>query len=239
VDHLDLERFGADVAYTLDGDGVDRLNVETFNAVEAVVTFHGVGVHPGYAKGVMVNATRMAATFVAALPVDEAPETTAERVGYLHPYIVSGTTGHAEVRVRLRDFDDEGMARKRAFVERAAAEVAARHPAARVDVAFRESYRNMLRYIEAKDPRVVALAVEAARAMGFELLLEPVRGGTDGARLSEKGVPTPNVFTGGHDFHSRFEWNTAQNLERALEYARVLVRTWGEHGLRAEGDARG
>ena len=231
VEKLDLQKFGAEVAYTLDGSGVDRLNVETFNAAEATVTFGGVGVHPGYAKGVMANAARLAAAFVAALPADEAPETTDERAGYLHPHTLTGTTERAEVRVLLRDFDDDGMARRRALVQRLADDVARRNPAARVEVTFNESYRNMLRYIEAKDRRVIDLAVEAARAMGFEPALEPVRGGTDGARLSEMGVPTPNVFTGGHDFHSRFEWNTVQNLERTLEYARVLVRTWGERGL--------
>ena len=230
VDKLDLAHFGATVAYTLDGSGVDRLNVETFNASEAVVAIEGVGVHPGYAKGVMVNAVRLAAAFVAALPADEAPETTDERAGYLHPHGITGTTERAEVRVLLRDFDDAGMARRRALVEEAAAALRAAHPTARVTVTVRETYRNMLRYIEEKDRRVIDLAVEAARAMGFEPELEPVRGGTDGARLSERGIPTPNVFTGGHDFHSRFEWNTVQNLERTLAYTRTLVRTWGERG---------
>ncbi len=230
VDTLDLASFGADVAYTLDGSGVDRLNVETFNAAEAVVTVEGVGVHPGYAKGAMVNAVRLAARFVAALPAGEAPETTDGRAGYLHPHALTGTTERATVRVLLRDFTDAGMESKKALVHRLAADLQAEHPAARVSVEVKASYRNMLRYIEDKDRRAVDFAVEAARAMGFEPRLEPVRGGTDGARLSERGLPTPNVFTGGHDFHSRFEWNSVQNLERALEYAKSLVRVWGERG---------
>jgi tripeptide aminopeptidase len=235
TDHLDLHRLGADVAYTLDGSGTDRLNVETFNAAEATVTVEGVVVHPGYAYGVMVNAVGIAARLVAALPPGERPETTQEREGYFYPHALTADTGRAEVKVLLRDFDDDGLARRKAVVEAAAAELSAQHPGARVAVAFRDSYRNMLRYIEAKDPRVVQVAVEAARTMGFEPELELVRGGTDGARLSERGLPTPNVFTGGYDFHSLFEWNTVENLERALTYAHRLVRTWGEQGREEEG----
>jgi tripeptide aminopeptidase len=230
TDHLDLHHFGADVAYTLDGSGTDCLNVETFNASEAVVTVEGVGVHPGYAYGVLVNAAVIAARFVAAIPPGERAEATRDREGYFHPHALSGDAARAEAHVLLRDFDEKGLARRKALVEDLAANLREEHPGARIEVAFLDSYRNMLRYIEEKDRRVVDFAVEAARAMGFEPVLEPIRGGTDGARLSEKGLPTPNVFTGGYDFHSRFEWNTVQNLERALEYARRLVRVWGERG---------
>ncbi|WP_420454118.1 peptidase T [Rubrivirga sp.] len=226
TDKLDLARFDADVAYTLDGSGTDRLNVETFNAAEAVLTVEGVGVHPGYAKGVLVNAARVAVAFVAAM-TDPAPETTEGREGYLHPHTVEGTAERATVRVLLRDFDDDAMEARRRRVRELADEVDGAFPGATVALAITESYRNMRAYIEDVDPRAISVAVEAARAMGFEPELEPVRGGTDGARLSEKGLPTPNVFTGGHDFHSRFEWNTVQNLERALAYAHALVRRWG------------
>ena len=162
TDKLDLGRFGADVAYTLDGSGTDRLNVETFNAAEAVLTVEGVGVHPGYAKGVLVDAVRIAAQFVAALPPDEAPETTDGREGYYYPHSFEGDTVRAVVKVLLRDFEDDGMARRKAFVRRLAADLAAQHPKATVTLAIRDSYRNMLRYIEATDPRVVEVAVEAA-----------------------------------------------------------------------------
>ena len=233
TDKLDLAAWGADLAYTVDGGPVDTLNVETFNAAEAVVTVEGVGVHPGYARGVMVNAARVAAEFVAGLAADPSPETTAGRDGYLHPHTVEGTTERATVRVLLRDFTDAGMGRLRDRVLGLADEVAGRHPGARVSVEVQESYRNMRSYIERDDPRAISVAVEAARALGFEPALEPIRGGTDGARLSEKGVPTPNVFTGGHGFHSVFEWNTVQNLERTLAYAHALVRQWGaETGAR-------
>ncbi|NNF59567.1 MAG: tripeptide aminopeptidase PepT, partial [Rhodothermaceae bacterium] len=228
TEYLDLARFGADVAYTLDGSGTDRLNVETFNAAEAVLTVDGVVVHPGYATGVLVNAARIAAAFVAALPAEEAPETTSGRDGYFYAHTLTGDTSRAEARVLLRDFGDVGMARRKAFVQQLADDLAARHPKATIRVALTDSYRNMLRYIEEADRRVIDVAVEAAHAMGFEPELELVRGGTDGARLSEKGLPTPNVFTGGYDFHSCFEWNTIENLERALAYAKTLVHTWGE-----------
>ena len=227
TDQLDLGRFGADVAYTLDGSGVDRLNVETFNAAEARVTVEGVGVHPGYAKGVMVNALRVASAIVAALPADEAPETTENREGYVHPHTLTGTAERAEVRVLLRDFTDDGMEARRALVRHVADRVGASTPGASVTVEITESYRNMRSYIEDVDPRAIAFAHRAAARLGIDLVEEPVRGGTDGARLSEKGLPTPNVFTGGHDFHSCFEWNTVQNLERSLAYTKALVETWG------------
>ena len=226
TDELDLERLGADIAYTLDGSGTDRLNVETFNAAEAVLTVEGVGVHPGYAKDVLVNAARVAAAFVDGL-TDPAPETTDGREGYLHPHTITGTAEHATVRVLLRDFDDAGMEAKRARVRALANTVATRFPGTTVDLAVTESYRNMRSYIEAVDPRAISVALDAGRAMGIDLELEPVRGGTDGARLSEKGLPCPNVFTGGYDFHSRFEWNTVQNLERTLAYTHALVARWG------------
>ncbi|MFN3598100.1 MAG: peptidase T [Rubricoccaceae bacterium] len=224
---VDLERLGAGVAYTLDGSGTDCLNAETFNAAEAVVTVEGVGVHPGYAFGAMTNALRVAAHVFSALPADEAPETTRGREGFFHPHTLTGTAERATLRILLRDFEAEDLARRRALVEDAAEAARAAFPAATVRVEVRETYRNMREAIERTDPRAISVALAAARAMGFEMALEPVRGGTDGARLSERGLPTPNVFTGGHDFHSRAEWNTVQNLERALAFTHALVRAWG------------
>ena len=226
ADPVDLARLGADVGYTLDGSGVDRLNAETFNAAEAVVTVEGVGVHPGYATGILVNALRVAAHVVALLPRGEAPETTEGRAGYLHPHALTGDAERACLRVLVRDFEAAGMERLAGLVRDAAAEAHALYPGSRVSVQTTESYRNMRSYIDAVDPRAVTVALEAARSMGVEMTLEAVRGGTDGARLSERGLPTPNVFTGGHRFHSRGEWNTVQNLERSLAYTHALVRAW-------------
>ena len=226
ADPVSLDRLGAQVAYTLDGSGTDRLNAETFNAAEAVVAITGVGVHPGYARGILVNALRVAAHVVTALPADEAPETTDRADGFFHPHALTGDAEHAEIRVLLRDFTDAGLERRRALVRDAAARAQAAFPGSVVRVDITESYRNMRTYIDAVDPRAVSAALDAARAVGIEMTLEAVRGGTDGARLSERGLPTPNVFTGGHRFHSRWEWNTVQNLERSLAYTHALVRVW-------------
>ncbi|MEM1042525.1 MAG: peptidase T [Bacteroidota bacterium] len=231
VDHLDRARFGADVAYTIDGGPVGELSSETFNAAEATVTVEGVTVHPGYAKGVMANAVRVLAEFIAALPANETPSMTEERQGYFYPYAVTqGETGRASVRILLRDFEDDGLARRKTFLRSLAEELGERHPRAHISVEVRDSYRNMLRYIEETDPRTVSFADAAARAVGLTPRWHLVRGGTDGARLSEIGIPTPNVFTGGYDFHSRFEWNTVQNLNTTLSYVNALVEHWGQHG---------
>ena len=232
ADPVDLARLAADVAYTLDGSGTDRLNAETFNAAEAVVTVAGVGVHPGYAKGVMVNALRVAGRVLAGLPDDEAPETTDGRDGFFHPHTLTGDAERATLRILLRDFTDAGLDRRRALVRDAAARAQAAFPGATVAVEIAESYRNMRAHIDAVDPRAVSVALDAAHGMGLAMALEPVRGGTDGARLSERGLPTPNVFTGGHRFHSRAEWNTAQNMARSLAYTHTLVHAWASEPRR-------
>ena len=232
ADPVDLARLGAAVAYTLDGSGTDRLNAETFNAAEATVTVVGVGVHPGYAKGILVNALRVAAHVVALLPTDEAPETTDGRDGFFHPHTLAGEAERATLRILLRDFTDAGLERRRALVRDTAAQAEAAFPGSAVTVDITESYRNMKTYIDAVDPRAVSVALDAAREMGIEMETEAVRGGTDGARLSERGLPTPNVFTGGHRFHSRHEWNTVQNLARSLAYTHALVHAWARHPRR-------
>lgn len=231
VDALDLERLGAQVAYTIDGSDIDTIAIETFNAVKATLRVTGVMVHPGYAKDVMINAVRILAGVIAALPDDEAPETTEGRAGYIHPHrLAAGTATTAEVELILRDFTDHGMARRRRLLEVLVEAARTRHPRATIDLTFEEQYRNMRSYIEATDARAASFAFAAAETMGIQLTQELVRGGTDGARLSERGLPTPNIFNGGHDYHSRFEWNTVQNLERSLAYVKALLQHWGEHG---------
>ena len=239
VEELSLEKLGADVAYTLDGAGTGTLSYETFNAAEATLVVEGVGVHPGYAKGVMVNAVRVLAEILAALPASEAPETTDGRQGYLHPHTLkAGHVERAEARLILRDFSEEGMARRKALLERLVEAFRLKHELATITLEIADQYRNMRRYIEEVDARVITLAHRAAEAIGLTLRDELVRGGTDGARLSERGLPTPNVFNGGHDYHSRFEWNTAQNLALSLSYTKALVREWGKEG-KGEGEKKG
>ncbi len=226
ADPVDLARLGADVAYTLDGSGVDRLNAETFNAAEAVVTVEGVGVHPGYAKGILVNALRVAARVVDGLPADEAPETTDGFDGYFHPHTLTGEAEHATSASSCATSRTTGWSAAARASATPPGRPRPRFPDRACTVEIRESYRNMRAHIDAVDPRAVSVALDAARGMGFEMALEAVRGGTDGARLSERGLPTPNVFTGGHRFHSRWEWNTVQNLDRSLAYTKALVRDW-------------
>ena len=231
VDKLDLDKLAADVAYTLDGSSTDVIYAETFNAAEAIVVVEGVMVHPGYAKGIMVNAVRILAEFIALLPATEAPETTAGREGYIHPHtLTTGDAARAEVRLILRDFTTEGLERRKQLVQALVEALRIKHSGATITLTLKNQYKNMRSYIEDKDPRVLSLAYEAAQAMGIQLGEEVIRGGTDGARLSELGLPTPNVFNGGHAYHSHFEWNTVQNLEHSLAYTLQLVRTWAQAG---------
>lgn len=233
VDRLDLARLDATVAYTVDGGGTSVLYAETFNAAEAVVDVRGVMVHPGYARNVMVNALRVASELISLLPAGEAPETTSGREGYLHPYrIHESDAGRALVSFLLRDFSDEGLARRKRLLESAVETLRIKYPRAHVDLRITDQYRNMRAYIEESDARAIHFAHEAAATIGLTLEERLVRGGTDGARLSELGIPTPNVFNGGHDHHSRFEWNTVQNLQLSLAFAKALVRYWGTHGAR-------
>lgn len=232
VDHLDLERLGAAVAYTIDGGPVGTLDTETFNAASATVRVHGVNVHPGHARGVMANAVRIVSEIVAALPADQTPEATDGVDGYYFAYRITdgATPNEAEVKILLRDFETDGLERRKRFLEHLMEATRAAHPRATIELEIEDSYRNMKEYITETDPRAIDFAFAAAHSMGLEMTEQRVRGGTDGARLSEEGLPTPNVFTGGYDFHSRFEWNTVQNLEAALAYVKRLVAHWAEHG---------
>ncbi len=232
VDALDLERLGARVAYTLDGGAVGQIDTETFNAATAVVRVHGVNVHPGYAKGVMANAVRILAEILAALPGEESPEASDGRQGYFFPHRITpgGNPTLAEAQILIRDFESAGFERRKRLLGHLVDAARLAHPRATIELEIEDSYRNMLDYIEDTEPRAVAFAFAAAEAMGLPVEAHRVRGGTDGARMSEMGLPTPNVFTGGFDFHSRFEWNTAQNLETALAYTKHLVAYWAEHG---------
>jgi tripeptide aminopeptidase len=228
TDLLDLDAFGADVAYTLDGSTAGEIQFETFGALAASIVFAGRATHPGSAKGVMVNAVKLAAEFVARLPKDHlSPETTDERDGFVHPGRIDGNEELCSVELILRDFDEDKLAHHERLVRDLAAEVAAATPGAKVAVDMRRQYRNMREYLE-RDPRAVQAANEAVRRAGLEPLHSLIRGGTDGARLSEKGLPTPNLFTGGHAFHSRREWICVQDMGAAAATVVHLVQVWSE-----------
>ena len=226
ANHFDVARFGAVCAYTLDGGGRGELEFESFSADAMTVTFRGFNTHPGYAKGRMVNSIRAAADFVAALPRSEmSPEATEGYEGYLHPYQVHASVDRTSVKVLVRDFVTAGLKDKEALVEQLAREVAARHRGTDVELAVEESYRNMREVLE-QHPQVVDYARQAIRLAGMEPIERPIRGGTDGSRLSFMGLPTPNLFAGEHNFHSRLEWVSAQDMDKAVEVIVRLAERW-------------
>jgi tripeptide aminopeptidase len=228
TEHFDLERFGADVAYTFDGSGRGELELETFSAYQVTVGIRGRAVHPGSAKGKLVNAVKLAADLISALPRDGlSPETTEDRDGFLHPTRIAGNAGELQLAFIVRDHDDALLEEHLALLRRLAAEVAAREPRAEVTVDVEEQYRNMRRYLD-RHPRVVAAAEEAIRRAGVPVEHTIIRGGTDGARLSERGLPTPNVFTGGQEYHSLREWASVQDMAAAAATAVELARVWAE-----------
>ncbi len=221
VDNFDIEGFGAEVAYTLDGSTAGEIQDETFSALEARVHFRGRAVHPGYAKDILVNAIRLASDFVAALPRELSPERTEGREGYVHPTRITGDAENVEVRLILRDFDDEKLERHATLVRSTAERFGA------IDVEVTRQYRNMKRYLD-QVPHAVELADEAARRAGVEPLHSLVRGGTDGSRLSELGLPTPNVFTGMQQYHSQREWVCVADMGAAAETIVHLVGLWAQ-----------
>ena len=230
ADHLDLERFGARYAYTLDGSSLGEIEAETFNAWKVVVTFRGRSTHPGTAKGQLVNAIKLAADFVASLPRDGlSPETTEEREGFVHPTRISGGAEEASVELIVRDHDLANIEEHVALLRRLAEDVRAQEPRASVDVTEEEQYRNMGEVIE-RHPEVIEAAEEAVRRIGVEPVRAIIRGGTDGARLSHRGLPTPNLFTGGSEYHSRREWASVQDMAAAAAMIVELARVWGERG---------
>ncbi len=225
---FDLEAFGAAAAFTLDGSTAGEIQDETFSALEAIVRFTGVSMHPGFAKGQMVNAVKLAADFVASLPRDTlSPETTDGRDGFVHPYLIDGHAAEATLVMIARDFDEEKLAEHEALLRRLAAEVAATDPRARVEVTVRRQYTNMKRVLDGH-PELIAAAEEAIRRAGLEPRRTLIRGGTDGSRLTELGLPTPNLFDGGHEYHSEREWICVQDMGAATATIVHLAQIWAE-----------
>ena len=228
AEHIDLERFGATYAYTLDGSELGEIEAETFNAWKVFVTIRGRSTHPGTAKGQLVNAVKLAADFVAALPRDSlSPETTEEREGFVHPMRIRGGAEEAEVELIVRDHDLGKLEEHLALLRGLAADVREREPRATVDIREEEQYRNMGEVID-RHPEVIEAAVEAVRRLGIEPVHTIIRGGTDGARLSYRGLPTPNLFTGGSEYHSRREWASVQDMAAAAAMIVELARVWAE-----------
>lgn len=225
---LDVAAIDAVCGYTLDGDGMGGINAETFSADAAVVTVTGVNIHPSIGKGMMVNAIRILAEFLSALPADRlSPETTSGREGFIHPYGIEGSVAHAEARLILRDFEADGLAAQADVLEGIARRLREAHPRARIDVSFRQQYRNMRDGL-VREPRALAKAIAATRAAGIEPRLEVIRGGTDGSLLTALGLPTPNLSTGEHNPHSPLEWTSLEEMQAAVDVLLHLAALWGE-----------
>jgi tripeptide aminopeptidase len=226
--HFDVARFGAFCAYTLDGGSRGEVESESFSADAMTVTFHGFNTHPGYARGRLVNAIKVAAAFITRLPADTlSPETTDGHDGFVHPYTMTAAVERTSVKFIVRDFQTPGLKDKERLLEALARDTVAAHPGARVEIAIEEQYRNMKEVLDAH-PAVTANACEAVRRAGLEVRSRSIRGGTDGSKLSFMGLPTPNLFAGEHNFHSRLEWVSAQDMEKAVEVIVHLCQIWEE-----------
>lgn len=231
MDEFEIEKWGAKVAYTVDGEQLGDISNETWSARTATVTFRGKSTHPGTAKGIMVNSMFAAGDFLATFPraVPNRPETTEGREGFLHPYVGNLDVETSTVKILLRDFDISGLAAQEETVKGLIADVQKRHPGVKIEYASALGYLNMKEVL--KDyPQLTDYAIEAARRSGVEAKIRPIRGGTDGSRLTARGLPTPNLFTGGHNFHGKLEFNSRRGLQKSTETLVNLVQIWAERG---------
>jgi len=228
VIHFPVESFGAAIAYTVDGSTAGELQTETFSGAQARMRIHGRAIHPGWAKGELVNAIKVAAEIVSRLPQDSlSPETTDGREGYVHPVLVEGDSSEVELRFIARDFENDRLAEHVAFLRALGEEVAAAAPGCSIEVEDRIQYRNTRDALE-RHPEIVANLEEAIRRVGLEPKQTAIRGGTDGSALTEMGLPTANVFTGGHDAHSEREWICVEDMGLAAATLVELARVWTE-----------
>lgn len=224
--HFDVNAFGAACAYTMDGSTRGELEFESFSADAMTLTFAGFNMHPGYAKDRLINSMKAAADFITRLPQDMSPETTDGYSGFVHPYVLQGGVEKTSVRFIVRDFKTGALKEKEEMLERLALDAGSRHRA-RVEISIEEQYRNMREVLD-QYPHVVEYAREAIKRAGMTVRERPIRGGTDGSKLSFMGLPTPNIFAGEHNFHSRLEWVSAQDMEKAVEVIVNLARVWEE-----------
>jgi len=228
VTHVDLDRLGGTVCYTLDSDGARKIDVETFSADLATVTIRGVNIHPSIAKDRMINAVRAAGALVARLPRDQlSPEATENRDGFVHPYHIEGGVGKVVLKLLLRDFETEKLTEQAALLDKAAHEVEDEFSGIRISVGVKRQYRNLGEGL-AKEPRAVGYAQKAHERLGRVAELTTIRGGTDGSLLTEKGLPTPNLSTGQHNPHSPLEWVCLEEMVEACEVLVELVHAWAE-----------
>ncbi len=228
TEKFDFKKFGANFAYTIDGSTRGEVETETFSADAVVIKFHGKNVHPGYAKNKMINAIKIAAYFIDLLPKDKlSPETTEKREGYVHPTSVTGNETETVVKFIIRDFDAEKLKEYESLLKELSQKAVANYPGSSFDFDVIEQYRNM-KYILDQHPQVEAYAIEALNRLGIKPIKSAIRGGTDGARLSYMGLPTPNLFAGGHNFHAYIEYIAVQDIEAAVKMIVTLTQIWAE-----------
>jgi tripeptide aminopeptidase len=228
TENITAEEINADFGYTVDGEKLGEIEDETFCADSVEIKVMGVNVHPGYAKGKLLNPIKLASEIIEQFPKDSmSPETTEKREGYIHPHHFSGGSETAVIKILIRDFDEEGLKEKENFLKKIVDSMIEKNPKAKIDFKVIESYRNMKIILE-KYPEVLEKAIKAVEMSGVEPIKNIIRGGTDGARLSFMGLPTPNIFTGGSNFHSRQEWITLEDMKKASETIVNLMKLWSE-----------
>lgn len=229
TEKIDLEKLGAKYAYTVDGSTRGELETETFSADAVIVKIIGKNIHPGFAKDKMVNAIKISADFLESLPQDRlSPETTEKREGFVHPWIINGNEELTTIKFIIRDFITDKLAEYEAFLKDLAEKTVAKYPGAKLEFEVIEQYRNM-KEVLIKHPQIEQYAVEALKRLDIEPIMNPIRGGTDGSRLSFMGLPTPNIFAGEHSFHSQLEWIAVQDMEMAVKFIVEIAKVWEEN----------
>lgn len=228
TEKFDVEKFGARYAYTVDGSSRGEVEIETFSADAVIIKFIGRNIHPGYAKGKMINSIKIAARFIESLPKDKmSPETTEKREGYFHPTSINANEELATIKFIIRDFETEKLKEYEKVLEELAKKAVEAYPGARMEFEVIEQYRNMKLILD-QHPQVAEYAVESMKRLDVEPIMSPIRGGTDGARLSFMGLPTPNIFAGEHSFHSQLEWVAIQDMEMSVKNIVTIAQIWEE-----------
>jgi tripeptide aminopeptidase len=228
TEKIDLKKLGAKYAYTVDGSSRGEIETETFSADAVVIKFIGKNIHPGYAKGKMINSLKIAAAFINSLPKDGlSPETTEYRKGYVHPVSINGNEESTVIKFIIRDFETSKLKEYENLLKELAEKAVADYPGAKLEFDVIEQYRNMKEVLD-KYPQITGYAVEAMERLGIRPIMRPIRGGTDGARLCFMGLPTPNIFAGEHSFHSQLEWVAKQDMEAAVKTIVEIAKVWEE-----------
>jgi tripeptide aminopeptidase len=228
TEKIDLKKLGAKYAYTVDGSSRGEIETETFSADAVVIKFFGKNIHPGYAKGIMINSIKMASDFMESLPKDTlSPETTVKREGYVHCTSISGNEELTTLKFIIRDFETPKLKEYEELLKKLAEATVVKFPGSRMEFQVIEQYRNMIEVLK-NHPQVMDYAVEAMKRLNMEPIMHPIRGGTDGSRLSFMGLPTPNIFAGEHSFHSQVEWVAVQDMHEAVKLIVEISKVWEE-----------